>query len=70
MNAINNVPQWTLEPDEVTTEELMVIYMGAFEDNNDNWDELPPIVTTRCSDCHMMLEDFVEHHCAQGGNAS
>ena len=58
------------EPDEVTSEELMVIYMGAFEDNNDNWDELPPIVTIRCIDCHMALEDFVEHHCIRSSNAS
>lgn len=58
--------QWVdLMIDALSPDELMLIYMEAWGGNEDDsdWDEIPPIVAARCPECYMMLEDFTEHHC-------
>ena len=50
-----------IEPDELTSGELMAIYMVAFGGDDD--DEMPPIVAKRCDECFMKIDEFEEHHC-------
>lgn len=51
-----------IEPDELTSAQMMAIYMVAFGDGDDD-DEAPPIVAKRCNECFMLIDEFEEHHC-------
>lgn len=50
-----------IEPDELTSAQMMAIYMVAFGGDDD--DEMPPIVAKRCEECFMLLDELEEHHC-------
>lgn len=50
-----------IEPDELTSDELMRIYMEAWGGDDD--DEMPPIVAKRCDECFMKIDELDEHHC-------
>jgi hypothetical protein len=51
-----------IESDELTSEQMMSIYMVAFGDD-DELDAMPPIVAKRCDECFMLIDELEEHHC-------